>query len=121
MPRPPKRWELKSRKVLRAIRQLAGDPAKVQATKRALQDMMALRINTAGICQAICDWIDDGETVMETITTDIPEHAGEPAYEFQPTIDGHDMFIKVTVCERDSGHELLLLISAHKQPGGRRQ
>ena len=121
MPRPPKRWELRDRKVLRAIRQLAGEPVKVIATKRSVQDMMALRVTKAGVCQAICDWIDGRETVMETITTDTPEHAGEPAYEFQPTIEGHDMFIKVTVCERDSGHELLLLISAHKQPGGRRQ
>jgi len=121
MPKPLKRWELKNRKVLRALRQLAGEPAKVRATKRATYDMMALRITKAGVCRAICDWIDGGETVMETITTDIPEHAGEPAYEFQPTIDGHDMFIKVTICERDSDHELLLLISAHKQQGGRRQ
>jgi hypothetical protein len=121
MPRPPKRWELKDRKVRRTLRQLAGEPATVSATKRALQDMLALRINKAGVCQAICDWIDDGETIMETITTDIPDHVGEPAYEFQPTIDGHDMFIKVTICERDTDHELLLLISAHKQQGGRRQ
>ena len=121
MPKPPKRWELKDRKVLRTIRQLAGEPAKARATKRALHDMAALRINIAGVCQAICDWIDGGETVMETITTNITEHAGEPAYEFQPAIDEHDMFIKVTICERDTDHELLLLISAHKQQGGRRQ
>ncbi|HJW75894.1 MAG TPA: hypothetical protein VJ787_09525 [Thermoleophilia bacterium] len=121
MPKPPKRWELKDRKVRRTIRRLAGEPAKVSATKRTLHDMTAMRINKAGVCQAICDCIDDGETVMETITTDIPEHSGEPAWEFQPTIDGRDMFIKVTICDRDTDHELLLLISAHEQQGGRRQ
>jgi hypothetical protein len=121
MPKPPKRWELKDRKVLRAIRRLAGEPAKVAATKRAVFDMAAVRITKAGVCQAICDWIDSGETVMETITTDIPEHAGEPAYEFKPTIDGQLMFVKVTICERKTDHELLLLISAHKQQGGQRQ
>lgn len=121
MPKPPKRWELKDRGDLRTIRQLAGEPAKVSATKRALQDMTALHINTAGVCQAICDWIDAREKVWQIITTDDPKHTGEPAYELYPTIDGHDMFIKVTICERGSDHELLLLISAHKQQGGRRQ
>ncbi len=121
MPKPPRRWELTDRKLLRTIRRLAGEPAKVAATKRAVFDMAALRVTKAGVCQAICDWIDGDETVMETITTSIPEHAGEPAYEFQPNIDGHDMFIKVTIYERVTDHELLLLISAHKQQGGQRQ
>ena len=121
MSKPPKRWELKDRKVLRTIRRLAGEPAKVAATKRAVFDMAALRLTKAGVCQAICDWIDGDETVVETITTNIPEHTGEPAYEFQPNIDGHDMFIKVTTYEGATGRKLLLLISAHKQQGGQRQ
>jgi len=30
------------------------------------------------------------------------------------------MFIKVTICERGSDQELLLVISAHRQEGGHR-
>ena len=48
------------------------------------------------------------------------EHVGEPAYELYPVFADVDMFIKVTITERGSDQELLLVISAHRQEGGRR-
>src|SRR5665648_1145735 len=95
MPTPPKRWPLKDRKIVKAIRRLAG------------------------VCQAVCDWIDAGEQITETITRYDAEHVGEPAYELYPVFDDTDMFIKVTICERGSDQESLLVISAHRQEGGK--
>jgi len=92
----------------------------VRATTRAMQDMAALRITVAGVCQAICEWIDAGEQITETITRCDEEHVGEPAYELYPVFADVDMFIKVTITERGSDQELLLVISAHRQEGGRR-
>lgn len=120
MPTPPKRWPLKDRKIITAIRRLAAEPAKVHATTRSMRDMAALRITVAGVCQAICEWTDAGEQVTETITCYDAEHVGEPAYELYPVLDDTDMFIKVTICERESDQELLLVISAHRQEGGQR-
>jgi len=119
MPTPPKRWPLKDRKIVKAIRRLAGEPDKVHATTRSVRDLAALRITIAGVCQAVCDWIDAGEQITETITRYDAEHVGEPAYELYPVFDDTDMFIKVTICERGSDQELLLVISAHRQEGGK--
>ena len=118
MPRIPKRWELTDRKVIRTIRRLAAIPDLVRTTNRCLQDMASLRINRAGVCQAICDWIDAGETVTATITTEDPKHIAEPAYEVYPVIEGVKMFVKVSVVSRGSQTELLLIISAHENEGG---
>jgi hypothetical protein len=82
--------------------------------------MAALRLTIAGVCQAICDWIDAGEPLMETITRYDEEHVGEPAYELYPVVSDARLFIKVTICERGSAQELLLVISAHRQEGGQR-
>ena len=84
-----------------------------------MRDMAALRLTVAGVCQAICDWIDAGEPLMETMTRYDKRHVGEPAYELYPVVDGTELFIKVTICERGSADELLLVISAHRQKGGR--
>lgn len=119
MPRIPKRWELTDRKVIRTIRQLAALPAQARATTRCMQDMAALRINVAGVCQAICDWIDAGRPVTATITTEDEKHIGEPAYEVYPTIEGVKLFVKVSIVQRGSQSELLLIISAHENGGGK--
>ena len=120
MPTPPKRWPLKDRKIVKSLGRLAGEPDKVHATTRSMRDLAALRVTIAGVCQAICDWIDAGEQITETITRYDAEHVGEPAYELYPVLDDTDMFIKVTICERGSDQELLLVISAHRQEGGQR-
>ena len=118
MTRIPKRWELNDRKVIRTIRQLAAHPDAVRATKRAVQDMGALRLNVAGICHEICAWIDAGKPVTCTVTSKDPSHVGEPAYEMYPAIEGVNVFIKVGVVQRGSTTELLLIISAHRDGGG---
>jgi hypothetical protein len=114
MPTPPRRWPLKDRNIVKSLRRLAGESDKVHATTRSMRDLAALRITIAGVCQAVCDWIDAGDQIMETITGYDEEHVGEPAYELYPVIDGTDMFIKATICERGSDRELLLVISAHR-------
>ena len=119
MPRIPKRWEFKDRKIIRTIRELADYPGAVRATKRALQDMGALRLTVAGICHEIREWIDAGKPLTCTITTKDPAHAGEPAYELYPVIEGVDVFIKLSIVRRGSGAELLLIISAHRDGGGK--
>lgn len=118
MPRIPKRWELKDRKLIRTIRELADHPDAVRATKRAMQDMAALRLNVAGVCYEIREWIDAGQPLTCTITTNDPDHVGEPAYELYPVIEGVDMFVKVGIVQRGGETELLLIISAHRDAGG---
>jgi len=118
MPRIPKRWELTDRKVIRTIRQLAAHPEAVGATKRAMQDMGALSLNVAGICHEMCEWIDAGKPVTCTITSKDPSHVGEPAYEMYPVIEGVNVFVKVSIVQRGSATELLLIISAHRDGGG---
>jgi len=119
MPRIPKRWEITDRRVIRTLRRLAALPAQAHVTKRCAQDMAALRITTAGVCQAICDWIDAGKSVTVTITSEDEKHIGEPAYEVYPVIEGVELFIKVSIVRRGSRSELLLIISAHRDGGGK--
>ena len=119
MPTPPKRWPVKDRKVIKAVRRLAAEPGQVRATTRSMRDLAELRITVAGICQLICDWIDGGQELMETITRYDAEHIGEPAYELYPVVEDFALFIKVTIIEHGGDHELLLLISTHRQEGGR--
>lgn len=118
MSRVPKRWELKDRKVVRTIRELAAHPDAVRVTKRALRDMAALRLTVAGVCCEICAWIDAGKALMCTITARDPAHVGEPAYELYPVIEGVDVFIKLGIVRRGIQTELLLIISAHRDGGG---
>ena len=90
----------------------------MRTTSRCLKDMTSLRINKAGVCQALCDWVDAGQPVTATITTEDTEHIAEPAYEMYPVIEGVKMFVKVSVVSRGSQPELLLIISAHENEGG---
>lgn len=119
MPHIPKRWELTDRKIIRTVRQLAAHPEAVRATKRAMRDMSALRLTVAGVCYEICEWIDAGKPLTCTITTNDPGHVGEPAYELYPIIEGVDVFVKLSIVQRGSDTELLLIISAHRDGGGK--
>ena len=84
-----------------------------------MRDMADLRITVAGVCQLICDWIDAGQELMETITRYDTKHFGMPAYELYPVAEEIPLFVKVTIIDRGSDLELLLLVSAHRQEGGR--
>jgi hypothetical protein len=119
MPTPPKRWALKDLKVVKAVRRLAAEPDQVRATARSMRDMADLRITVTGVCRLICEWIDAGEELMETITRYDAVHVGQPAYELCPVLEDIALFIKVTIVERGGDHELLLLVSVHRQEGGR--
>lgn len=118
MPHIPKRWELTDRKVIRTVRMLAAHPEAARTTTRALRDMAALRLTVAGICHEICEWIDSDRPVMCTITSKDPAHIGEPAYEMYPVVEGVNVFVKVSIVQRGSETELLLIISAHRDEGG---
>lgn len=111
-----KRWELRDKSRIALIRKLAGDPQAVRPTNTARQDMTRLRLTMAGVCEAICDYIDGDAAVMETITDAARGYIGKPAYEVYPTIDAEDLFVKVGIDKRRWGL-VLILISVHERQG----
>jgi hypothetical protein len=78
--------------------------------------MARLGLTIPGVCEAICDYIDGGADVMETITDSARGHIGKPAYEVYPTIDAEDLFVKVGIDQPRWGR-VLILISVHERHG----
>jgi hypothetical protein len=78
--------------------------------------MARLRLTIPGVCQAICECIDAGAGIMETVTDTARGHIGKPAYEVYPTIDAEDLFVKVGIDARRWG-PVLILISVHERHG----
>lgn len=99
--------------IVREIRRLALIPDEVIVTDTASSDLLARRLSVDDICSAIVDWIDAGERIKPTILHSFPGLVGEPAFEMKPRIDGVRFYLKVTLIERHSPGEYLLLISAH--------
>jgi len=108
--RVPKRWELTDTEVIAHIRQLAGKSSQVRVVERAREDMVRLGLNKSGVCEAVCEYIDAGRPVDETITRKAAGHVGKHAYELYPEIDSADRYVKLGI---DGG--VLVLISVHER------
>ena len=97
--------------VVRLIRQLAADPDRVEIYRTAKYDFMSGSLTAEDVCDAICDWIDAGQTVVETVINKIPELIDEPAYELKPVLLGQRYYVKLALEKR--GDDWLLILSAH--------
>lgn len=114
----PKRRELKDERRIGQIRGLAGKPEAVRPTRRAAQDMARLGLTTAGVCEAICDYLEAGSPVDETVTERAAGHQGKPAYELYPEVNAQDLYVKVGIDESPP-EPTLVLISVHERHGSR--
>lgn len=94
-----------------AIRRFGADPALVRVTKTTQYDLLGLELTTEQVCAEIVAWIDGGQRVKKVTLRG--HHAGTPAFEIKPRIDGTLFYLKVALCDVDSPDEYMLLISAH--------
>ena len=94
-----------------AIRRFAADPSLVRVTRTAQYDLLGHELTTDDICQEIVAWIDGGHRVKKVVLRG--QHAGAPAFEMKPRIDGTLFYLKVALCDVESSDEYMLLISAH--------
>jgi hypothetical protein len=76
---------------------------------------MAVRnLTKAGVCEAICDYIDGCGPVDQSMTDTAVGHVGEPVYQLYPTIEAEDLFLKVGIDESQP-QPTLVLISVHER------
>jgi hypothetical protein len=94
-----------------AIRRLAEDPNLVRVTKTARYDLLGHDLTTEDVCRQIVNWIGDGQRVKKVTVRG--QHAGAPAFELKPRIDGTLFYLKVALCDMETADQYLLLISAH--------
>lgn len=105
------------RELLDQIRTLASQPDVVESTNSAQQGMVARNLTRAGVCQTICEYLDDGLPVDEAVTESAAGHIGKTVYQMYPIIDAEDLFVKVGI-QQEHGMPVLLLISVHEQHRG---
>ena len=109
----PKSTPVTDKTLIRRIRALASEPHRIAVTRRALADMAARSLTKAGVCEAICDYIDGSSPVDRSVTDTAAGHIGELVYQFYPTIEAEDLLVKVRIDESRSP-PTLVLISVHE-------
>ncbi len=62
-----KRKLVTDQRLLSQLREMADDFRFVKVSTRALRDMQQLGINLRGVCDALCDYLDAGGRVDETV------------------------------------------------------
>lgn len=97
--------------IVRLIRELAADPDRVAVYRTAKYDFLAPTLTVDDVCDAICEWIDRGNPVIETVIHTIPERKNTPAYELKPVLCEKRYYVKLAL-ERQ-GEGWLLILSAH--------
>jgi hypothetical protein len=110
----PKSTPVTDKSLLARIKALASQSHRVVVTRRAQQGMVARSLTRTGVCAVICDYVEGGEPVDETITDTAAGHEGKSAYQLYPTIEAEDLFVKVGIDE-STGTPTLILISVHKR------
>lgn len=100
--------------VAEAIRRQISCPDKVQVTERAKYDMMACGLTTAGVCDALAEWLSGGGSLRVIVTQSAPGHVGEHAYVGRPVLCGREYYVKVAVQAAGTRNERLLIVSAHE-------
>jgi hypothetical protein len=93
------------------MRRLASDPTKVRVTKTVEYDLLAHHLTKEDICDEIVAWIDGGQHVKKVTLRG--QHAGQPAFEMKPRINGTLFYLKVTLCDLGESDEYMLILSAH--------
>ncbi len=81
----------------------------------ATGNMLAWGLSVEDVCDAICDWIDNGGRVKPTVVKKHPEAlAGMVAYELArvPILSRH-YYVRLAVYQRGASVHTLLLISLH--------
>jgi hypothetical protein len=94
-----------------AIRRFAADPGLVRVTRTAQYDLLGHALTKEEICEEIVAWIDSGQRVKKVVLRG--QHAGAPAFEMKPRINGRLFYLKVALCDVETPDEYMLLISAH--------
>lgn len=103
--------EYASAEIVRILRNLASKPREVEPQGRATYDMLVPGITIEDVCDATCQWIDDGKPIEAKITTADPEHLGRTHYILKPTIDNQEWFVKLDIMEQSFEH--LAIVSCH--------
>ena len=95
------------------IRQLAEENRFTCISNQAQSDLMAHKLKTGDVADAMVNWIDAGERVKPTVIHSFPGRQGDPAYEMKPKIDGVIWYVKVSIDNRGESDQGLALFSAH--------
>ncbi len=93
------------------IRRFAADPSLVRVTRTAQYDLLGHGLTKDEVCGEIVAWIDNGQAVKKVILRGV--HAGAPAFEMKPRINGVLFYLKAALCDLDAPGEYMLLISVH--------
>jgi hypothetical protein len=101
-------------KIVQLIYRLAGDSSQVRTTERAYYDMLAYEITVEGVCEAIREWIETGNDIIEDITQISQSHIGKPIYIMKPKINKQNIYLKVGIGMNPKTREYMLVISAHQ-------
>lgn len=96
------------------IRKLASDPSVVFVDEHAKGNMMAWDITKLDVIDAVCDAIDDGGRLKETVVkTHPPGMVGEPAYGIKSSINKMRFYVRLAVFAPAQGQQDILIISVH--------
>lgn len=110
----PKRWQLNDVSTRSLLRLLAENHRSVSITYRARQHLSECCLTVAGLCYLICEYLDNGGVVDETITESAQGHIGEHVFEMHPEIDAHDYYVKVGF-DGTPPDQSLRIISFHEE------
>lgn len=99
---------------IQLIYKLAQKPEKVRSTNRAEWEMFSLNLTRKDICDAICNWIESGKTVVKDFTRRDPKNVGEPFYIMKPVVLRQGIYLKVGIYLDSKSGEYMLIISAHE-------
>lgn len=102
--------------VVKLIRRIAATPEFVEVYETAVYDFMGVGFTKEDLCEAICEWVDDGREVRETTIKNIRALKGQPAYELKPRLAGRVYYVKLSLEKR--GDDWLLILSAHLDERG---
>jgi hypothetical protein len=93
------------------ILDLARSPRRCDVTKRAMEDIVKLRLTKAAVLEAVCAHLEGQKP-----THVLMQKSGIEAYVLLPcSVDVHELYVKVQVPPCSLGRsEVLVIISAHK-------
>jgi hypothetical protein len=95
------------------IRRLALKPDAIWPSSQVVSDLMAYNLTIDDICDAMIEWLDEGERVKPTVIKSISGRVGQPAFEMKPRIDGRLWYIKIAIDDPGGTDERMALLSAH--------
>jgi hypothetical protein len=93
------------------ILELARLPYRCNVTKRAMEDIVKLRLTKAAVLEAVCDHLE-----QQRATYVLMQDSGIEAYVMLPClIDVHELYVKVQIPPCNPGcDQELVIISAHR-------